>query len=305
MRIVFAGSSDFGIKCLDYLIKEEELLCVITNPDKPAGRGMKNTMTPVKKIALENNIFLYQPENFNSQETLDLLNKLNPDIILVVSFGHIIKPFLLEAFPGKWINIHASLLPAYRGAAPINFAVFNGENETGISIIKIFEKLDSGDILTQIKTSISENDNFGSLYLKLQDLAVTGLKKFLDDLKNDNVHCFSQDESKVTFTTKITREFCKIQFDNSSGKVISYIRGLSPVPAAWTIFKNKVLKVYNAVLFDGGNMQDYKIGEIFVYEKKILAKCSDGLIEILDLQVEGKKRMDSKSFINGLALNNV
>ena len=300
MKTVFAGSSDFGLKCLEYLIKEEDVVCVITNPDKQAGRGKKISSTPVKMMALENGIRCYQPENFNSETTLNFLNEINPDLIVVVSFGHIIKPFLLEAFPDKWINIHSSLLPLYRGPAPINFTIFNSEKESGITIIEIAEKLDAGDILVKMQIPVEKNETFGGLFNKLQILSVDALKKLLKNIRSCRIEKIRQDEIKATYTSKITKEFCRINFDNNAEKIIAFIRGLNPIPAAWTLFNDKILKIFDACIFERSVINDFISGQIFVFEKKILVKCSNAIIEIKDLQFEGKKRMDSKSFINGL-----
>ncbi|HPG29585.1 MAG TPA: methionyl-tRNA formyltransferase [bacterium] len=300
MKIVFAGSSDFGLNCLEYLIKEEDVVCVVTNPDKQAGRGKKISSTPVKTLAVENGIRCYQPENFNSEATLDLLNEINPDLIVVVSFGHIIKPFLLEAFPDKWINIHSSPLPLYRGPAPINFAIFNSEKTSGITIIEIAEKLDAGDILVKMQIPVEQSETFGSLFNKLQILSVDALKKLLEDIKTGRIQKIRQDDSAASYTSKITKEFCRINFNDKAEKIIAFIRGLNPVPAAWTIFNDKVLKIFNAGIFECAVNNRIIAGQIFTFEKKILVKCSDAIIEITDLQFEGKKRMDSKSFINGL-----
>jgi methionyl-tRNA formyltransferase len=301
MNIVFAGTSDFGIYCLDYLNDKFNVIGVITNPDKPAGRGRKIRFSAIKNKAIELNLKLFQFKNINERENLEVLKKLNPDLIIVIAYGKIISAELLELFENKWINVHASLLPDLRGPAPINYAVMNGLKKTGITIMNMNEKMDEGDILYQKDTPISDKETFGELYEKLQNLSVGTLEEYFCKLSHHEIIPSPQKHKLASYTKKITSENTRLDLTASCKNNYLKIKGLNPIPCAWVEFKNKKLKIYDAEF-------NYELcGKIdkdgFYVTNKILAlKCSDGFLVITDLKYEGKRRMDSKSFLNGLKL---
>jgi len=312
MKIVFAGSSEFGVLSLKYLFEKHTIVGVITNPDKPAGRGRLINETPIKKIALEFNAEIYQPDLINTPDFLKKITEWNPDLFIVIGYGHILKKNLIDAFPERWINVHSSILPKYRGPAPINYALFNNEKESGITIMRINEKLDAGEILYIEKVIISEEDNFGSLYEKLSVAAVSALDKYLEDITYNNSHTIIQNEEIATYTSKITQESAHLNFNDTCVNIIAKIRGLSPTPSAWTIFNFKKLKFFNGRICSAAEIEKFACNNLFptngtysLLNKKFIIKCKDGYIEIFDIQIEGKKRMPVSDFINGLNTQNV
>ncbi|HON56682.1 MAG TPA: methionyl-tRNA formyltransferase [bacterium] len=308
MKILFMGSSDFGAECLEYLVANNMVDIVITNPDKPAGRGQKLKITPIKEIAIKHNLEIFQPDDINSRESLEKLEKLKFDFIIVVAYGSIISRELLSLFSRKWINIHASLLPKYRGASPINYCLFNGDRETGITIIEMNERMDAGDILLQRKIEIQKDETFGELYKRLQNFAVDVLSDFLEKFQKNQIVKIRQDDSQATYTKKLTTEFCKLEFSESAESLHNKIRGLSPQPGAWAVLEpqNKKLKILRATLNISEKIinDNNECGIIKEKENRVFIKCGCGnYLELLELQIEGKNIIDAKSFINGYLKN--
>jgi len=308
MRILYVGSSDFGEKCLEYLKREEEVIGIITNPDKPAGRGRQSSITAIKAAGLKYGLPILQTGNINLAENIEQIRSLNPDLIITIAFGQIISKTLLDQFPGRWLNVHGSLLPAYRGAAPINYALFNDDRETGVTVIIMNERLDAGAMISKSKIAISDDDNFGTLYAKLQTLAVEALREAVTQYKTQcKVVGEPQDEKSATYTAKITKNDCRVDTGISASGLINRIRGLSPSPCCRLDTEYGSLKIYAAHLT--GNSAavmtaaaELAVGALFTLTGKIYYKCIDGIIEITELQREGKSRLDSASFINGLRI---
>lgn len=298
------GTPDFAVPSLEILVtSHHEFFAVVTAPDKPQGRGLKLGVSPVKKFAVENKLDILEPMDLKDPNFINEITRLNPDLIVVVAFRILPKEIFTIPRFGSF-NLHASLLPKYRGAAPINWAIINGETETGVTTFFLDEKVDTGNIIMQNKCEITEDDNAGALHDKL---AVLGARTVLStvsliEMTNGNVPVYSQDESLFTKAPKIFKEFCEINWDNSVGTIHNFIRGLSPVPTAYTFHNGKLIKVYKTAKCIAGNMPVDNTGEpgkILKEDNKLFVYCNDGLIEIKELQIEGRNRMHTEEFLRG------
>ncbi len=299
MRIIFMGTPDFSVPCLNALINSEhEVVGVFTQPDKPKGRGYELTPPPVKVCALENNITVYQPKSMRDGEALGIINSLNADLIIVVAFGKILPKEILESVKYGCINIHASLLPKLRGAAPIQWSILNGDTETGVTSMQMDVGLDTGDMLIKEKIEIDDEMNAGELFDRLSDL---GAKVLIDTIKSvgeGTLNPEKQDNSQSTYASILTKELCPIDFSKSARDVQNHIRGLSPWPVATTKINGKLLKIHKSKILN----EDFSgvSGEIVDNNNRIVVLCGDNnCVEILELQAEGKKRTDSASYLRG------
>lgn len=291
LRIIFMGTPAFGVPILEELIKSYEVIAVVCQPD----RGV---LSPIKKLAIENKIEVYQPEKI--KEEFDFIIKLKPDLIVTCAFGQIVNWDIIKAPKYGCINVHASLLPKLRGGAPIHRAIINGDYKTGITIMKMVERLDAGPILTQREIPIEETDNVGILHNKLSLLGKELLMETIPLLVEGKITPKIQEETGATFASNIKREDEKIDFSKSSRQVFNLIRGLNPFPGAYTILETKIIKVWNSRI--GTNFYfDKHYGEIVaIYDDGIGVKTENGEIIITELQMEGKTRMFAKDFLNGL-----
>lgn len=297
LKIVYMGTPDFSVPPLENLIKEYNVISVVTQPDKMVGRKREVKYSKVKEFALKNNIKVLQPEKIRYD--YDEIIKLNPDIIITCAYGQIIPKELLQFPKYGCINIHASLLPKLRGGAPIHKAIINGYSETGVTIMYMDEKMDSGDIIYQEKIKIEDNDNVGTLFDKLSILGSKMIMKILPDIVNGNVNRIKQDESKVTYAYNITKEEEKIDFNKTTLEVYNQIRGLNPWPVGYATIDKKNVKIYESKI--GSSNKKAVVGEIInVYNDSIGVKTIDGEILITALQFEGKKRVSTKDYLNGL-----
>ena len=294
------GTPDFAIPSLDSLYKSHHnLCCVVTSPDKKQGRGLKIVYSPVKNYCLKNNIKVIQPENFHSQEFLNEIIGYKPDIIVVVAFK-ILPKKLWEIPKLGTINIHASILPNLRGAAPINWAIINGLKKTGLTSFFINEGMDTGDIIKIKEIKINEDDNFGSLYEKLRSLSGNFILDTIDEIQKVNGK--PQVNTKDLLTApKLNKENTKINWLEDGKKIVKKIRGLSPIPGAWSIIKdsNKIIKIYDSLFHELNH--DFEIGKMYIVNSnKLMVAVKKGAIEILSLKIEGKKRISGLDYINGL-----
>ncbi len=297
LKIVYMGTPDFSVPPLENLIKEYNVISVVTQPDKMVGRKREIKYSKVKEFALKNNIKVLQPEKIRYD--YDEIIKLNPDIIITCAYGQIIPKELLQFPKYGCINIHASLLPKLRGGAPIHKAIINGYSETGVTIMYMDEKMDSGDIIYQEKIKIEDNDNVGTLFDKLSILGSKMIMKILPEIINGNVNRIKQDESKVTYAYNITKEEEKIDFNKTTLEVYNQIRGLNPWPVGYATIDKKNVKIYESKI--GSSNKKAVVGEIInVYNDSIGVKTIDGEILITALQFEGKKRVSTKDYLNGL-----
>lgn len=296
MNIVFMGSPDFAIPSLEKIFNSNHTIqAVVSNVDKRRGRGSELAPTIVKAKALELGLPVIEVEDLKSEEFEKTLKELNPDLFVVVAF-RILPKNILEIPKIGSINLHASLLPKYRGAAPIHWAVINGEEETGCTIFFLDEKVDTGNIILQKRIPIGDNDTTGDIYSKLMEEGSEQLLAAIDLIESDNYDLKKQEDSEATPAPKLFNENTRIDFTKTAGEVHNLIRGLNPFPVAWTTWNDKKVKIYSSKL---GPEIKIAPSELLEKEGKLLAGCREGTLEITELQLPGKKRMSSAEFING------
>ena len=299
MKIVFMGTPDFSVNALENIVKAgHDVVGVITQPDKPKGRGGKMQYTPVKEKALELGLDVYQPQRVKETEFIEKLKEMNPDAIVVIAFGQILPKAILDMPKYGCINVHASLLPKYRGAAPIQWSVIDGEKKTGVTTMYMNEGLDTGDIIDKVVVPIDKKETGGSLFDKL---AIEGGKlilKTLIELENGTAVRTPQDDSKSNYAGMINKQLGKIDFNKSANEIERLIRGLNPWPSAYTKMDGKTLKIWDADVDDSEN--DSAPGTITEVGKDFIRVATGkGSLKILELQLEGKKRMKTRDFLNG------
>lgn len=302
MKIVFMGTPDFAVPSLEILLEKGfDIVGVITSTDKYGGRGMKQLIeSPVKKFAIENGLTVLQPKNLKSPEFIEVLKSLEADLQIVVAFRML--PEVVWDMPSLGTyNLHSSLLPKYRGAAPINWAVINGEKETGVTSFKLQHKIDVGDVLFQEKLDIGDDESAGELHDRLMLLGSEVVLKTVEALDKGEVELKSQNNESATKAPKIFTKDCEIDWSKKTNEIYNFIRGLSPFPGAWTTLDGKTLKIFKAMKeeVDKGK----QVGEITTDNKKyIRIATKDGSINLIDVKLQGKKKMDIKSFLNGYKL---
>lgn len=295
------GTPEFAVASLDALINAGcNIVGVVTAPDKPAGRGMKLTQSAVKKYAVEHNLKVLQPEKLKAQNFIDELKKLNAHLQVVVAF-RMLPEAVWNIPPMGTINVHGSLLPHYRGAAPINWAVINGEKETGVTTFKLKHEIDTGDVLLQERIPIGEDETAGELHDKMKEAGAALLVRTVQGLADGSLKETPQSvmmDGELKHAPKIFTETCKIDWNKTADEIHNLIRGLSPFPGAFTCLKNKMLKVYRSEKEITHHSDE--TGKVFTDGKSYLKfACKDGYIHVSDLQLEGKKRMYVKDFLRG------
>ena len=304
MKIVFMGTPDFAVGTLEALIQAgHELIGVVTQPDKPKGRGKSLMATPVKEVALKHQIPVYQPQKVRETEFTENLRRLAPDVIVVAAFGQIITKEILEIPRYGCINVHASLLPAYRGAAPIQWAVINGEKESGVTIMQMDEGLDTGDMIDKVVVPLAEDETGGSLFDKLSQAGAGLCVKVLKDLEEGKAVREKQpEESTTAYASMIIKKMGEVNWNESAKSIEQLIRGLNPWPSAYTKLQGKTLKLWQAQVEE--QEEEGRPGEILRVEKDAFyVKTGKGLLKIKEVQLEGKKRMDTGAFLRGFHLN--
>ena len=287
------GTPDFAVPALEALYKSKHNIAgVFSQPDKPVGRKQVLTPPPVKAFAVQNGLSVYQPNSLKNDDSYELIKKLNPDIIIVAAYGKILPKNILDFPEYGCVNIHASLLPKYRGAAPIQWAVINGDKKTGITIMKMAEGLDTGDMILVDKTEIGENETSAELFDRLAEQGAVSLLKALDMLENGSVEFTSQDDALSTYAVKITKALSPIDWSKAALEVHNLVRGLQTWPCASTIIDGKEFKIHKTVLsLKTGN----KPGEIVDNKGVLTVCCGDGCrVDVLEIQPQGKKKMDIK-----------
>lgn len=303
MKIGFFGTPEIAAYALEKLSSEHEILFAVTCLDKPQGRSQRVCASNVKECAESTGIPVLQPDDINSDDFCKKLKKYNAEIFVVVAFGYIIPRKIFSMPPLGTINLHPSLLPKYRGAAPMRWAIIHGEKETGVTVQMIEEKLDAGDIVLQEKFPLDENWNAEDLYDKVLPIGADLLLKAVKGLKDKSIKPVKQKHEQATFCGKISRQAAKINWDESCEQIHNLVRGLNPKPIAWTIFREKNLKIYETKLVKEDIPCELKPGEVKKYQKKrLLAGSSTGVLEIIKLQPENKKIMDALAFLNGSRL---
>lgn len=299
MEIVFFGSGKFAVKSLEVLVNSKHnVKLVITQPDKPKGRHLKELPTELKIKAQELRLPVQQPLKLNSQDIREVLRQAEADLFIVISYGHILGERLLNIPRLYSLNIHGSLLPVYRGAAPINWAIINGEAQTGISIIRMNSEMDEGDILLQKKIDIRKDDNALILEEKMGILASESLIEAINLIEEDKAQFIKQDSRYVSSAPKLKKEDGLIDWHKDAVDIFNKIRGLVPWPTAFTFYKKKLLKIWSADVFDyeKGN----KPAEIIEIGKDVfIVGCGKGALKIIELQLEGGRRLSANSFVCG------
>ena len=303
MRVIFMGTPDFATGTLEKIVLAgHEVVGVVTQPDKPKGRGKTLMPTPVKEVAVKYNLPVYQPKKVREPEVVELLRGLKPDVIVVAAFGQIISKEILEMPKYGCINVHASLLPAYRGAAPIQWAVINGDKESGVTIMQMDEGIDTGDMIEKVVVPIDKDETGGSLFEKLSQAGAELCVKVLTDLEDGKAEGEKQPEESTTPHAKmIDKKMGAIDWEKPAKEIEQLIRGLNPWPSAYTKLQGKTLKIWKAeVLEQDSKEAPGQIAE--VTKDSIAVQTGQGLLKVLELQLEGKKRMDTASFLRGYTL---
>lgn len=305
MRIIYMGTPDFAVPPLRALVEAGyEVTAVITQPDKPRGRGKTLMPTPVKAEAVKHGIRVYQPVKVRDSECVELLRKLAPDLIIVAAFGQIIPACILDMPKYGCINIHASLLPKYRGAAPIQYAVIDGEKESGVTIMRMGSGIDTGDMISRVVVPLSEDETGGSLFDKLSNAGAELLVKTLPDIfAGSAVYEKQPEESPTPYAAMITKQMGLIDFSKNAEELERLVRGLNPWPSAYTFLKGKSLKVWKACVAGKQGTEKQSPGTVVAADKEgICVACGEGTLVLKEVQLEGKKRMDSAAFLRGFKI---
>lgn len=298
MKIVFMGTPDFAVPSLNaLLISKKDIAAVVTQPDKPSGRGKKLTPPPVKTVALNSGIRVLQPERIKDEAFVNTIKEINPDVIVVAAYGKILPAKILHLPKYGCINVHASLLPKYRGAAPINWAIINGEKETGITIMQMDEGLDTGGILLQKGIEITKEDTAGTLSNKLSKIGAGLLIEGLGAIEKGGIKAIPQDNSKSSYAPMLKKEDGQIDWTKGAEDIYNMVRGMDPWPGAFTYYKGELWKVWKVRHGDTGKGRP---GEILTADKdRIDVVSKDSVISILEIQPANKKRMPVSDFLRG------
>ncbi len=302
MRVIFMGTPDFAVGTLEEIIKAgHEVALVVTQPDKPKGRKGELCPPPVKECALAHNIPVFQPDRIRKPENLAEFLKTDADMIVVAAFGQILPKEVLDHPKYCCINVHASLLPKYRGAAPIQWSVINGDEETGVTIMRMDVGLDTGDIITQAALPITEEETGGSMFDKLAELGAKLCVSTMEMIEKGEATFTPQEEELATHVGMISKDFGIIDFTKTAKEIECLIRGLNPWPSAFTKLNGKTFKIWKAKVLD--ETSDYAPGTICELGKnRMKIQTGDGVLSLEEVQLEGKKRMDIVSFLNGNAM---
>ncbi len=299
MKIVFMGTPDFAAGILEDIIKAgHEIALVVTKEDKPRGRGKEVTFTPVKEVALKHNLPVFQPHRIKDAEAIETLKKYEADVFVVVAYGQILSREILDMPKKICVNIHASLLPKYRGAAPIQWAVIDGEQYTGVTTMRMEDGIDTGDIIETITYELKSDETGGSLFDKLMELGGKLIVSTLEKIENGTATFTKQDDSNSTYAKMLNKKLGDIDFSMDAVSIERLIRGLNPWPSAYTSLNGKNLKIWKAVTKE--DEYEGQPGEIvYVSEDEMYIKTGKGVLSIIELQLEGKKRMYIQDFLHG------
>ena len=295
MRIVFMGTPDFAVPCLRCLLEDgHEIAGVFTQPDKPKGRGHKLSPPPVKELATKQGIPVWQPEKLRDGTALAILRELSPDLIVVVAYGRILPKDLLELPPLGCVNVHGSLLPAYRGAAPIQWSVINGDTLAGVTTMYMAEGLDCGDMIFSRSTPVGETETSGELYERLATIGAALLGETVTAIQAKTAPRIPQDDTRATHAPMLTKELAKLDFTKPARQVHKLICGMNPWPVAHTLLEGHPLKVYRSRLAQGSGTPGTVLDE-----KRLIVACGDGAVELCEIQAEGGKRLAAADYLRG------
>lgn len=299
MKVVFMGTPDFSVGTLEALVEAgHEVVLVVTQPDKPKGRGKEMQFTPVKECALKYNIPIFQPRRVREAECIEELRKYDADIMVVVAFGQILPKEILEMTPYGCVNVHASLLPKYRGAAPIQWSIIDGEAVTGVTTMQMDEGLDTGDMLLKTEIPMDEKETGGSLHDKLAEAGAKLCVETLEALQNKTVTPVPQGEATTAYAKMLDKQLGNIDWNAKAIEIERLIRGLTPWPSAYTNWNGKVMKIWEAEVADG--VSEATPGTIVRVEKDAFyVQTGEGYLKVCELQIPGKKRMDAGAFMRG------
>jgi methionyl-tRNA formyltransferase len=293
-KVVFMGTPEFSVPALEAIANSSyEVTCVYTQPPKKSNRGQKLNISPVHKCAKSLKLIIRDPENLNSEEEFDFIKKMNPDIVIVVAYGQLISKKILNIPKEGFINIHASLLPKWRGAAPIQRSIMNSDTETGISIMKIVEKLDAGPVMKVIKIKIDDSINTENLSKNLSKIGSESIVKVLDDIFTRKFEFIEQNHKDATYAKKITKEEAEINWNDSAKKILAKINGLNSNPGAWFMYKKKRHKIWKAKIVEKKGVP----GKII--DKNFTIACGYKSLEVMEIQKEGKNKLSLKNFLTG------
>ena len=298
MRIVFMGTPDIAAVCLDRILKDGfEVAGVYTQPDRPRGRGMKLTASPVKVLAMTAGIPVFQPDSFREEETVEQLRALKPDICAVVAYGRLLPQKVLDIPKYGCINIHASLLPKYRGSAPYQWAVLNGEKETGVTAMYLVREMDAGDMIDAVRTPIGENETAGALLDRLAVLGAELLSNVLGRFaKEGRLPAQKQEESLVSYASMLDKSMCPIDWNKTARQVHNHVRGLAPWPVATMELEGTLFKVFETRVVPGSGNPGAVLG---LTKTGLVMACKEGAVEIRVLQAQGGKRMNAPDYFRG------
>ena len=301
MRVIFMGTPDFAVGTLEEIIKAgHEVVLVVSQPDKAVGRSKALKYTPVKECAVAHGIEVYQPAKIRAEESVEYLRQYNADIIIVEAFGQIIPKAILDMPRFGCVNVHASLLPKYRGAAPIQWAVLNGDQVTGVTTMRMDEGLDTGDMIMKQEVIVDEDETGGSLFDKLSALGGSMILSTLKGLENGTITRTPQGESGTSYAKMLTKEMGHIDWTKDAVSIERLVRGLNPWPSAYTLYAGKTMKIWSAEVTDLPG--ERTPGKIHVTKDRLFLETGEGVLDVKELQLEGKKRMDTASFLRGFQM---
>ena len=302
MRIVFMGTPEFAVDSLAALVEssDHEIVAVITQPDRPKGRGQKVLMTPVKEYALEKNLVVLQPAKIRTPEFIEELRALAPELIVVVAFGQFLPKEILQLPKYGCINVHASLLPKYRGAAPIHYAVMNGEKESGVTIMRMDKGMDTGAMLAKVAASIGENMTMGELHNELKVAGAQLLLEVIRGLEDGTIKDMPQNDAEATYASLLDKEIEKIEWAKSALEIHNKVRGLNPWPGAYTLLSDgRKLKIWQTRVV-ANECIGTKPGTVVAFSKEgFIVACGNGCLEVIEVQPESKKKMPADVYFNG------
>ncbi len=301
MKAIFMGTPDFAVPALEKMIAAGiDVALVVTKEDKPRGRGQKIKFSEVKEVALKNDIEVYNPRRIKDDECVEYLKSFEPDVIVVVAYGQILSKDILNIPKLGTLNIHGSILPSYRGPAPIHRAIINGDSEVGVTIMYVDEKLDTGDIIKIEKINIEDNETTGEVYDKLKVLGANALVDVLKDFENGIFNRVKQDDEKSSYAPLIEKSKCQINFNKDAESIKNFVRGLYPFPKAFTYLEDVIYKIGKVCVVDYEDMPPCDEGEIVeVTKNTLVVKCKDSLLSIKRIQKQGSKELSIDDFLRG------